>query len=94
MRFALLVSVGSFLAAVAGAAVETDVEYGRAAGESQSSALEILMLEPAAADACGIGRSGALLARPDGYVAWRTPDERNASSETFSRVLSTVLGLD
>ena len=66
----------------------------RAAGESQSSALEILMLEPAAADACGIGRSGALLARPDGYVAWRTPDERNASSETISRVLSTVLGLD
>lgn len=34
MRFALLVSVGSFLAAVVGATVEKDVEYGRAAGES------------------------------------------------------------
>jgi acetyl esterase/lipase len=34
MRFALLVSVGSFLAAVAGADVERDVEYGQAAGES------------------------------------------------------------
>src|SRR3546814_12768229 len=54
----------------------------REAGERQSSALETLMLGPAAADACGIGRSGALLARPDGYVAWRTRDESGADRKS------------
>ncbi len=36
-------------------------------------------------------RDGALLVRPDGFVAWRARDGRSASSEELSRVLSAVL---
>lgn len=39
----------------------------------------------------GIERDGALLVRPDGFVAWRARDGGSASSATLSRVLGAVL---
>jgi 2-polyprenyl-6-methoxyphenol hydroxylase-like FAD-dependent oxidoreductase len=44
-----------------------------------------------AARHCGIGKTGALLARPDGFVAWRAVDDAEASSEVLGEVLRTVL---
>jgi hypothetical protein len=43
------------------------------------------------ADAYGLGDDGAVLVRPDGFVAWRATDAADASPETVTRVLSTLL---
>jgi 2-polyprenyl-6-methoxyphenol hydroxylase-like FAD-dependent oxidoreductase len=42
-------------------------------------------------EAYGIGASGASLVRPDGYVAWRSPDD--AAAPLLTDVLRSVLGL-
>jgi hypothetical protein len=34
-----------------------------------------------------------VLVRPDGYVAWRSVDDTDASAETMTRVLSSLLCL-
>jgi putative polyketide hydroxylase len=34
---------------------------------------------------------GAVLVRPDGYVAWRAPDGSRATTEVMTAVLSRVL---
>ena len=39
----------------------------------------------------GIGPSGALLVRPDGFVAWRAEDDAEASPETLRQALATAL---
>jgi hypothetical protein len=39
----------------------------------------------------GIGASGALLVRPDGFVAWRAESDEGASPEELRRVLGAVL---
>ena len=44
-----------------------------------------------AARHCGIGKTGALLARPDGFVAWRAVDEAGASGEALADVLKNTL---
>ena len=43
------------------------------------------------ANAYGISPTGAVLVRPDGYVAWRAQDDASASSDTLARTLSTLL---
>ncbi|HUI81382.1 MAG TPA: hypothetical protein VLY24_25830, partial [Bryobacteraceae bacterium] len=48
--------------------------------------------EPEFPEAYGIAPSGAVLVRPDGFVAWRAKDGEAASAEMVSRVLKTVLG--
>ncbi|MBT2135720.1 FAD-dependent monooxygenase [Croceibacterium sp. LX-88] len=50
--------------------------------------LEVAQLER---DECGTGPEGALLARPDGFVAWRATDDAGASPETLERALKTAL---
>ena len=40
----------------------------------------------------GVGQDGALLVRPDGFVAWRAKNGRSASRADLSRALNTVLG--
>ncbi len=42
----------------------------------------------------GVGRDGALLVRPDGFVAWRATEGPSASTAELSRVLNTVLAND
>lgn len=42
-------------------------------------------------DAYGITPTGAVLVRPDGFVAWRAKDSTGASAEAFLDVLTTVL---
>jgi 2-polyprenyl-6-methoxyphenol hydroxylase-like FAD-dependent oxidoreductase len=39
----------------------------------------------------GIGPGGALLVRPDGFVAWRSDDDAEASAETIEAVLRAAL---
>jgi hypothetical protein len=41
----------------------------------------------------GISPTGAVLVRPDGYVAWRAADDASASPEEVTRVLASVLSL-
>jgi 2-polyprenyl-6-methoxyphenol hydroxylase-like FAD-dependent oxidoreductase len=47
-------------------------------------------LPQSAAEHCGIGASGALLARWDGFVAWRAPDGAQASSDALHAAVETV----
>ncbi|HYD23929.1 MAG TPA: FAD-dependent monooxygenase [Croceibacterium sp.] len=53
--------------------------------------LELVKLDGDSAARGGIGQSGALLARPDGFVAWRTADDAEASAETLGEVLASAL---
>ena len=43
------------------------------------------------ADAYGITRTGAVLVRPDGFVAWRAKDSTGASAATVASVLASIL---
>ncbi|HXD56574.1 MAG TPA: hypothetical protein VN606_01570, partial [Thermoleophilaceae bacterium] len=43
------------------------------------------------ADAFGISRSGAVIVRPDGHVAWRAGGDIAASPETVERTMSSLL---
>jgi putative polyketide hydroxylase len=43
------------------------------------------------ADAHGLSNSGAVMVRPDGFVAWRASDARHASKPILSEVLSCLL---
>jgi len=40
----------------------------------------------------GLSRSGAVIVRPDGFIAWRAKDATGASTETMAKALSTLLG--
>jgi hypothetical protein len=42
-------------------------------------------------DAYGLGPAGAVLVRPDSFVAWRPADSVQPDAQTLSRVLSSVL---
>ena len=61
-------------------------------GAATASGLPHVSLPRAAAERCGIGTTGALLARPDGFVAWRAPDEAEASPDALGAVLAQVRG--
>ena len=41
----------------------------------------------------GIAPSGALLVRPDGFVAWRGESDAQATAEEMRRVLGAVVAL-
>ncbi|MHB8630830.1 MAG: FAD-dependent monooxygenase [Candidatus Limnocylindria bacterium] len=47
--------------------------------------------DPAWADAYGVGPAGAVLVRPDGYVAWRSAAVRDNAMEELARALGAVL---
>ena len=42
----------------------------------------------------GIDADGAVLVRPDGYVAWRTPRATDASADDLSHALRQILDRD
>ena len=42
-------------------------------------------------DAFGVSESGAVLVRPDGFVAWRAPSLPDDATDALARVLHTVL---
>ncbi|HEY7805741.1 MAG TPA: FAD-dependent monooxygenase [Croceibacterium sp.] len=52
--------------------------------------LASVSLPAEAAGHCGVGEAGALLARPDGFVAWRTEDGAEASPSALSGVLGEI----
>ena len=43
------------------------------------------------AEAYGLSPSGAVIVRPDGFVAWRAKDAGGASKATMAKVLSSLL---
>jgi 2-polyprenyl-6-methoxyphenol hydroxylase-like FAD-dependent oxidoreductase len=66
----------------------------RAAGGELGVEIEVRTLgEEGFPEAYGITPSGAVLVRPDGYVAWRAADHANASAEEMTRVLTSLLSL-
>jgi putative polyketide hydroxylase len=46
------------------------------------------------ADAYGISSTGASLVRPDGFVAWRSPDDARDCSSALRAALATSLGVN
>ncbi|HKR98486.1 MAG TPA: hypothetical protein VJU79_03125, partial [Candidatus Dormibacteraeota bacterium] len=46
------------------------------------------------AEAYGISPSGAVLVRPDGYVAWRAQNDASASRETLARTFASILSTE
>lgn len=70
----------------------------RAAREA-AAALELSVLaqiipDPGWATLYGVGQEGAVLVRPDGYVAWRTRDASDDMVGEVERILGTVLHRD
>jgi 2-polyprenyl-6-methoxyphenol hydroxylase-like FAD-dependent oxidoreductase len=53
--------------------------------------LRVHRLDGAATDACGITKSGALLVRPDGFVAWRAPVGVPDATDALGDALHLVL---
>jgi 2-polyprenyl-6-methoxyphenol hydroxylase-like FAD-dependent oxidoreductase len=83
-RFVLLAGPG-------GAAWGTGIS---AAGRELGVETDVYSLDQAGfPEAFGITPTGAVLVRPDGYVAWRSVDDTDASAETMTRVLSSLLCL-
>ncbi|MGH2873757.1 MAG: hypothetical protein ACRDL5_15005, partial [Solirubrobacteraceae bacterium] len=54
------------------------------------------LLDPRGAlgEAYGIADGGAVLVRPDGFVAWRGRDQARANADALASVLATVLARD
>lgn len=46
------------------------------------------------AKVCGISKTGAVIVRPDGIVAWRAYDSRGMTSEKFQEVVRRIFHLD
>jgi 2-polyprenyl-6-methoxyphenol hydroxylase-like FAD-dependent oxidoreductase len=67
-------------------------EAARNAAEAAGLTVDIHeVAEPGFPEAYGISPTGAILVRPDGFVAWRAKNLEGASADLISRVLSTVL---
>lgn len=62
-----------------------------AIGKSAAASNEWLDSDGEFLDACGISSTGAVLVRPDGFVAWRAKTAEGASIQQFAAVLSSVL---
>jgi 2-polyprenyl-6-methoxyphenol hydroxylase-like FAD-dependent oxidoreductase len=68
-----------------------DIHRMHAAVAAPSAATAIVDPAGAFPAAYGISRSGAVLVRPDGFVAWRATTSQAASTEEISTVLASVL---
>jgi len=80
------------------------LESGRAAAQQTKVALDVWQIggreghalrDPSAqfASAYGISPSGAVLVRPDGFVAWRAKTSSGASAEAITAALASILCL-
>jgi hypothetical protein len=52
--------------------------------------LEHAVIPPEALERCGLGPAGALLARPDGFVAWRADDGAEDSAARLGEALAAL----
>ena len=64
----------------------------RAAGEGGALETEVVRLDHLAADRCGIDPAGAMLVRPDAFVAWRSVNGAKDPPQILDRVLRQTLG--
>ncbi|TDC05301.1 hypothetical protein E1267_20040 [Nonomuraea longispora] len=53
--------------------------------------VELMDVEGRFGQAYGVNRGGAVLVRPDGYVAWRSPDPVEDPAATLERVMQQIL---
>jgi 2-polyprenyl-6-methoxyphenol hydroxylase-like FAD-dependent oxidoreductase len=60
------------------------------AATAEPLSLRVVTLPREAAERCGIGSAGALLARPDGFVAWREEGDANATPAALRTVLQAA----
>ncbi|HSF26009.1 MAG TPA: FAD-dependent monooxygenase [Actinomycetes bacterium] len=73
-------------------------ESGEAAGRELGLDLDLYTVDAVAdpaggfAESYGITSTGAVLVRPDGFVAWRAETDAGADQHSLSTVLGTVLG--
>jgi aklavinone 12-hydroxylase len=83
---------------IAGASGQDWCDAATAAGAASGVAVrtyrlgEDLTSESPLADLLGIGDAGAVLVRPDGFVAWRAADAGPSSSPTLGGALEHALG--
>jgi 2-polyprenyl-6-methoxyphenol hydroxylase-like FAD-dependent oxidoreductase len=71
-----------------------DAWRGAASEAAQTVGIEVdvhSIAEPAFPEAYGITPAGAVLVRPDGFVAWRAKTPEGASAQVIGRALHTVL---
>ncbi|HEX4003100.1 MAG TPA: FAD-dependent monooxygenase [Candidatus Acidoferrales bacterium] len=76
-------------------------EIGRGAARQLGLSLDIheigtdRLTDPSGAfsSAYGIAPAGAVLVRPDGFIAWRSKDAKGASTENLGRTLSSLLSI-
>src|SRR5690606_29061703 len=64
----------------------------RMAAETGASATEVVELDHLAAERCGIDPAGAMLVRPDAFVAWRSVNGAKDPPQILDRVLRQALG--
>jgi hypothetical protein len=65
-----------------------------AAADLAGPTLTVLELEGPAAEHLGLGRTGALIARPDGFVAWRAGRGIEATPDKLQTALTRIAALD
>lgn len=92
---------GNGFVLLAGHSGERWIEAARALARRESAPLTAFRIggelgDPAGAflGRTGIGASGALLVRPDGFIAWRSPDESADAEEILARSLARARCLD
>jgi putative polyketide hydroxylase len=98
-RISTLDLFGRNFALLAGSEGNPWRESGRAAAKQLGIGLDVCeigkdgLADPAGvfSSAYGMTRSGAVLVRPDGFVAWRSKDADGASPESLARVLTSLL---
>jgi putative polyketide hydroxylase len=98
-RISTLDLFGRNFALLAGPEGDAWRESGRAAAKQLGIQLDIReigkdgLADPAGvfSSAYDITRSGAVLVRPDGFVAWRSKDASGASPESLARVFTSLL---
>ena len=68
--------------------------WSEAAAILPGPALEMVELDGPAAEQVGLGRTGALIARPDGFVAWRAAPDDDSTPERVGAALARIAALD
>jgi hypothetical protein len=84
-------SVADGFALFTGPASGAWIERAADACRELGSTLQQTVLPAEVVGRFGIGSSGAVLGRPDGFVAWRAADDAQASPETVRAALATAL---
>jgi putative polyketide hydroxylase len=97
-RLSTLDLFGRHVVLLAGREATAWIDAARRVAASLAIAIDTLRIDTDVRDvdrrwhaACGVGATGALLVRPDGFVAWRAKGRSVAPEEALRRALTQVL---